>query len=107
MPAWLRHRLAVTFARGFFAMETFAVRSSSSARKDPNSILPYSTLPMLTPTHAWRLLCRRTGGSISRTTFYRWINSGRVGAVRVGFRFLVPLPLLEEIIQKCLDGERI
>jgi len=64
-------------------------------------------LPMLTPTHAWRILCRRTGGTISRTTFYRWINSGRVGAVRVGFRFLVPLPMLEEVIKKCLDGERI
>jgi excisionase family DNA binding protein len=62
---------------------------------------------MLTPTHAWRILCRRTGGTISRTTFYRWINSGRVGAVRVGFRFLVPLPMLEEVIKKCLDGERI
>lgn len=88
-------------------METFAARSSSSAPKGPNSKLPSSALPMLTPTHAWRLLCRRTGGRISRTTFYRWINSGRVGAVRVGFRYLVPLPLLEEIIQKCLDGERI
>ena len=41
-------------------------------------------LAMLTPTHAWRLLCRRTGGTISRTTFYRWINSGRVGAIRMG-----------------------
>ena len=64
-------------------------------------------LAMLTPTHAWRLLCRRTGGSISRTTFYRWLNSGKVGAVRIGFRFLIPLPMLEEVIKKCLDGERI
>lgn len=66
-----------------------------------------TALPLLTVTHAWRLLCRRTGGTISRTTFYRWINSGRVGVVRVGYRFLVPLPLLEEAIQKCLDGERV
>jgi excisionase family DNA binding protein len=64
-------------------------------------------LVMLTPTHAWRLLCRRTGGTISRTTFYRWINSGRVGAIRMGTRFLIPLPMLEEVIKKCLDGERI
>jgi excisionase family DNA binding protein len=62
---------------------------------------------MLTPTHAWRLLCRRTGARISLTTFYRWLNSGRVSAVRVGYRFLVPLPMLEEVIAKCLDGERI
>jgi len=88
-------------------MEPNAARSLNSTLPGPNSKAPSSALPMLTPTHAWRLLCRRTGGSISRTTFYRWINSGRVGAVRMGFRYLVPLPLLEEIIQKCLDGERI
>ena len=72
-----------------------------------NSKQASAPLAMLTPTHAWRLLCRRTGGSISRTTFYRWLNSGRVGAVRLGFRFLIPLPMLEEVIKKCLDGERI
>jgi len=88
-------------------MVPYAPRPSNPTPLGPNSKLPSSTLPMLTPTHAWRLLCRRTGDSISRTTFYRWINSGRVGAVRVGFRYLVPLPLLEEIIQKCLDGERV
>jgi excisionase family DNA binding protein len=64
-------------------------------------------LAMLTPTHAWRVLCRRTGGTISRTTFYRWINSGRVGAIRMGTRFLIPLPMLDEVVKKCLDGERI
>ena len=87
-------------------MEPYAARFLSPAQMGPNSKLPSSALPMLTPTHAWHLLCRRTGGSISRTTFYRWINTGRLGAVRMGFRFLIPLPLLEEIIQKCLDGER-
>ena len=88
-------------------MQLHAARFSSPARLGPTSKLQSPALPMLTPTHAWRLLCRRTGGKISRTTFYRWITSGRVGAVRMGFRYLVPLPLLEEIIQKCLDGERI
>ena len=62
---------------------------------------------MLTPMHAWHMLCRRTGGNISLTTFYRWINSGRIGVVRVGARYLIPLPLLEEVIEKCLDGERV
>jgi excisionase family DNA binding protein len=62
---------------------------------------------MLTPLHAWRMLCRRTGGNISLTTFYRWINSGRIGVVRVGSRYLIPLPLLGEVIEKCLDGERV
>jgi excisionase family DNA binding protein len=88
-------------------MEPYVTLASTAAQKGQNPKQASSTLPMLTPTHAWRLLCRRTGGNISRTTFYRWLNSGRVGAVRVGFRFLIPLPILEEIIQKCLDGERI
>jgi len=88
-------------------MKPYVNPTSSPAPKgqDPKHSSP--TLPMLTATSAWRLLCRRTGGSISRNTFYRWINSGRIGAVRVGYRFLIPLPLLEEVIQKCLDGERI
>ena len=88
-------------------MEPYAARTSTPAPKGQDSKQALAALPMLTPTHAWRLLCRRTGGSISRTTFYRWINSGRVGVVRMGFRFLIPLPMLEEVIQKCLDGERI
>ena len=88
-------------------MEPYTVRTPIPALGGQSSKPAPAPLPMLTPTHAWRLLCRRTGGSISRTTFYRWINSGRVGAVRMGFRFLVPLPMLEEVIKKCLDGERI
>jgi len=88
-------------------MKPHAARSFSPASPGRISKPSHSTLPMLTPMHAWRLLCRRTGGNISLTTFYRWINSGRIGVVRVGMRFLIPLPLLEEVIQKCLDGERV
>ena len=88
-------------------MQPYAPRPLISAPKKQNSEQPPPVLPMLTVASAWRLFCRRTGGSISRTTFYRWINSGRVGAVRVGYRFLIPLPMLEEVIQKCLNGERI
>ena len=88
-------------------MEPYARRTSISAPAIQNSKQASPVLPMLTVNNAWRLLCRRTGGSISRNTFYRWINSGRIGAVRVGFRFLIPLPMLEEVIQECLDGKRI
>ncbi len=88
-------------------MAPYTVRTPIPALGGQNPKPASAPLPMLTPTHAWRLLCRRTGGSISRTTFYRWINSGRVGAIRMGARFLIPLPMLEEVIQKCLDGERI
>jgi len=88
-------------------MKTYAAHSSMPVYKGTKSKLLPPTLPMLTPTHAWRILCRRTGCRIARNTFYRWISAGRIGAVRVGYRFLVPLPLVEELIQRCLDGERI
>jgi hypothetical protein len=88
-------------------MEPYAAGTSAPAPTTLNSKQAPSASPMLTPTHAWRLLCRRTGSSISRTSFYRMINSGRVGAVRVGYRILVPLPMLEEVIQECLDGKRV
>jgi hypothetical protein len=88
-------------------MEPYTVRTPSPALKGQNSKKVSAPLPMLSPTSAWRLFCRRTGGSISLTTFYRWINSGRVGTIRIGSRFLIPLPMLEEVIQRCLDGERI
>ena len=88
-------------------MRPYPRRSLSPTLQGRNFRPSHSALPLLTPTHAWRLLCRRTGGKVSRTTFYRWISTGRVGTVRVGFRFLVPLPLLEELVQKCLDGERL
>ena len=89
------------------AMKPYAARPLSPAPLRRNSKSSSSALPMLTPLHAWRMLCRRTGGNVSLTTFYRWINSGRIGVVRVGSRYLIPLPLLEEVIEKCLDGERI
>jgi hypothetical protein len=61
---------------------------------------------MLDPSSAWRLLRRRTGGTISRSTFYRWLNSGKVYSVRLGFRIYIPWPALDEFIRQCLAGER-
>jgi len=63
--------------------------------------------PMLNPTNAWRILCNRTGGSMARSTFYRWLSSGRIYSIRLGFRILVPWPALETAIKQCLSGERI
>jgi len=68
---------------------------------------PATAAPLLTVVHAWRMLCRRTGGQVSRTTFYRWINEGRLNAVRLGYRFMIPLAEIERVIQLSLDGERL
>lgn len=61
---------------------------------------------LLSPQNARRILCRATGGDIGRTTFYRWLNSGQVYALRIGKRFLIPYSVLEALIKKCREGER-
>ncbi len=61
---------------------------------------------MLSPAHAWRVLCRRTGGGVSRATFYRWVSNGKVYSVRLGFRIYIPLTALENLIKQCMAGER-
>lgn len=58
---------------------------------------------MLIPQTALRILCQRTGGTISRTTFYRWVGSGRIPSIRLGSRIFIPRPALDELIQKCFD----
>lgn len=60
---------------------------------------------MMNPTAAWRMLCAKTGGGIALGTFYRWIRDGRVCAIRMGGKILVPAQILEVVIEKCLKGE--
>ena len=61
--------------------------------------------PLLSPTNAWRILRRRTGGHISRSTFYRWLDSGKVYSLRMGSRLYVPWQALQDVIDRCLSGE--
>jgi hypothetical protein len=61
---------------------------------------------MLPPQAAWRALCRRTGAGISRATFYRWVNSGKLYSVRLGFQIYIPQIALDDLVKHCLDGER-
>jgi|GEM_PF-2213505 len=60
---------------------------------------------LLPPTAAWRILRKRTGGHVSRSTFYRWLESGKVFSLRMGSRMYVPWQALQEVIGRCLSGE--
>ena len=60
---------------------------------------------LLAPTAAWRILRRRTGGHVSRSTFYRWLDSGKVFSLRMGSRMYIPWQELQETIGRCLSGE--
>ncbi len=74
----------------------------------PPGVIPGAPggLPMLSPSNACRILRRRTGGAVSRATFYRWLRNGKVYSIRVGLKILIPWPALDELIQQCLAGER-
>lgn len=63
--------------------------------------------PMLSPRAAWRILRQQTGADMCVGTIYRWLASGRLFSIRLGYRIYIPRPALEEVIRKCLAGERI
>jgi hypothetical protein len=73
---------------------------------DPEPSAPARDAVMLSPAAAWRALCARTGCCIAKVTFYRWLRNGRVYSIRLGQRIFIPQPALDELITKCLDGER-
>jgi excisionase family DNA binding protein len=56
---------------------------------------------MLIPQTALRILCHRTGGRISRTTFHRWLSSGKIPSIRLGTRIFVPRLAIETFIDQC------
>lgn len=71
----------------------------------PAPLEPAVPPTMLVPATALRILCRRTGGTLSRATFYRWITEGRIRSIRLGKHIYVPLPALEELIRQCWDAD--
>jgi hypothetical protein len=64
-------------------------------------------MPMLSPSNAWRILESRTGVNVGRSTFYRWVQSGKVFSLKVGGRIFIPWPELEHVIRQCQSGERL
>ncbi len=68
---------------------------------------PAGSIAMLSPTAAWRSLCARTGGVITLVTFYRWLRNGKVYSIRLGQRVFIPQDALDDLIRKCLEGEKV
>ncbi len=67
----------------------------------------FNGMPMLSPFNAWKILVRRTGVACGKSTFYRWVSSGKVVSFRLGQRIFIPLPEVDNIIRKCRGGERL
>ncbi len=64
-------------------------------------------IPNLTPAQARRVFSARTGVNVPMTTFYRWLESGSIRSIRVGFRIYIRWPHLQRVIERCMEGERI
>ena len=84
-----------------------------TTQQDKVNVLPLSRNPikvetetMLAPANALRILRRATGGTIGKSTFYRWLSCGKVYSVRLGYRIFIPFPALEDLIRQCKAGER-
>lgn len=65
-----------------------------------------STLPLISPSNAWRILCRRTGIPVSRATFYRWLSNGKLYSLRLGQKIYIPVASLDEVIRHCRAGDK-
>lgn len=77
---------------------------AASGENGRNGVTP-GPAALFSPPKALRILHRRTGEHVSRSTFYRWVDSGKVYSLRIGSRIYIPWKVLEETIQKCLEGE--
>lgn len=66
---------------------------------------PQETL--LKPMNALRIYGRRTGVTPSTTSWYRWLDSGKIMAYRMNSRIMVPWEALEESIKAFYEGYRL
>jgi hypothetical protein len=80
--------------------------SNALDSRPPSTATPARPAAMLPPCRAWQILCQKTGGQICRATFYRWVSTGKVYSIRLGYHIFIPVPALEHLIEQCLAGER-
>lgn len=62
---------------------------------------------MLSPDGAMQLLEARLGILVGRSTFYRWIYSGRLFSVKLGGKLFIPLSEMEILVQRLVRGDRL
>jgi hypothetical protein len=62
---------------------------------------------MLSPERAIELLGMRLGIIVGRSTFYRWVYTGRFFSVKLGGKLFIPLSEMEMVVQRLANGERL
>jgi len=86
-----------------------ATPEEKNVAPDPpgSSVVQAAPPLMLRLRIALRRLCRGTGCEISIQTLYLWIAMGKIDSVRVGGRIFIPAQTVDNLIETCLQGDRI
>jgi len=63
--------------------------------------------PLLTPFNAWRIIRARTNMPIGRSTFYRWVESGKVFCFQPAGKIAIPWSEVDRVIKVIRNGERL
>jgi excisionase family DNA binding protein len=66
--------------------------------------MPRREVKHLTPATALRLIEVGTGCTVHLSTFYRWLQSGRVFSIRLGYRRFIPYEEVEKVVERSLAG---
>jgi len=82
-------------------MATNPDTADSPSRAEHPNLAAGERPQMLIPQTALRILCQKTGGTISRSTFYRWVGDGRIASIRLGTRIFIPRSAIDQLVQKC------
>jgi predicted DNA-binding transcriptional regulator AlpA len=83
---------------------------SLASRVNPGSTneSPDETHPiMVSPERAMQILEMRLGINVGRSTFYRWIYTGRFFSIKLGGKLFIPLSEVEMVVQRLSHGERL
>ncbi|HEV3277412.1 MAG TPA: helix-turn-helix domain-containing protein [Terriglobia bacterium] len=62
---------------------------------------------MLSADQAMQILDVRLGISVGRSTFYRWMQTGRFFSIKLGGKIFIPLAEMEGIVERLSRGERL
>ena len=52
-----------------------------------------------------RFLMQQTGGTVTKSTFYRWLQCGKIDSIRLGRSLFVSRPDLRDAIRRSREGE--
>lgn len=85
------------------------VRTSYPSRSQLQHLQPWGPgrPTMLSAERAMQILDARLGITVGRSTFYRWMQTGRLFSIKLGGKIFIPLSEMETIVERLSRGERL